>query len=148
MTDWKDLRGLTLSQQWQKVLSETHFARTMAARYAAKALGVSDTGDHEDKVPDDIGVTRLGDDWYVTATWGDGPDHDHYEIRLDATRLSMLMASLDVNTSTAAYDAGYAHALEMVEHDVKTRLDLLGEEDFSPLAMMLSDILIVAAGKK
>jgi hypothetical protein len=37
-----------------------------------------------EEIPADIGITKIGDEWYLTSTHGD-PDgvHSHQEIRLD-----------------------------------------------------------------
>lgn len=96
MTDWKDLRDLSIREQWQKVLGETHFARTMALRYATKLLGFREGDDHDGVVPDHVGVSRIaepgGTFWYLLATYGTTEAHDHVEIKLSRERLEQLSA--------------------------------------------------------
>jgi hypothetical protein len=48
-----------------------------------------------DQVPADIGITRIGDEWYLTTRHGSTfEEHQHIEIKLDRERLLQLYSEV------------------------------------------------------
>lgn len=91
MTENKDwFRDVTdRARQFYDSLPE--WARPVVTPAVAERWHPSD--DLENRVPDDVGLSRVSDGfWYLTFTYGRGPDHEHIEIKLDQDRFRQMKA--------------------------------------------------------